>query len=112
MQDAPPTVPLTTREQQLPQVANIQREINHVPAPQSPHDGPLLCRSKWVQRAPQHLIELMYTEIESQDIPGEIFSLSTLFPQDATMDMPKNPLLAFKATNSDPDTMYHHQAMH
>ena len=51
----------------------------------------------------------MYTEIESQNIPGEIFSLSTLFPQDATMDMPNNPLLAFKATNSDPDTMYHHQ---
>ena len=54
----------------------------------------------------------MYTEIESQDIPGEIFSLSILFPQDATMDMPNNPLLTFKATNSDPDTMYHHQAMH
>ena len=69
-------------------------------------------RSKRVLRAPQCLIELMYTEIESQDIPGEIFSHSTLFPQDATMDMPNNPLLVFKATNSDPDTMYHHQAMH
>ena len=92
MQDAPPTEPLTMREQQLPQVSNIQREINHVPTSQSPHDGPLLRRSKWVERAPQHLIELMYTEIESQDILGEIFSLSTLFPQDTTMDMPNNPL--------------------
>ena len=54
----------------------------------------------------------MYTEMEQQEIPGELLSLSTLFPHNATMDMPNNPLLAFKATNSDPDTMYHHQAMH
>ena len=53
----------------------------------------------------------MYTEMEQQEIPGELLSLSTLFPHAATMDMPNNPLLAFKATNSDPDTMYHHQAM-
>ena len=53
----------------------------------------------------------MYTEMEQQEITGELLSLSTLFPHDATMDMPNNPLLAFKATNSDPDTMYHHQAM-
>ena len=112
MQDAPPTERLAMREQQLPQVSNVQREINHTPTSKSPHDGPSLHRSKWVQRAPQCWIELMYTEIKSQDIPGEIFSLSTLFLQDATMDMPNNPLLAFKATNSDPDTMYHHQAMH
>ena len=112
MQDAPPTEPLATREQQLPQVSNVQREINHTPTSKSHHDGPSLCRSKQVQRAPRHLIELMYTEIKSQDIPGEIFSLSTLFLQDATMDMPNNPLLAFRATNLDPDTMYHHQAMH
>ena len=46
MQDAPPTELLTTREQQLPQVTNIQREINHIPTTQSPHDGPLLQRSK------------------------------------------------------------------
>ena len=53
----------------------------------------------------------MYAEMEQQEIPGKLLSLSTLFPHDATIDMPNNPLLAFKATNSDPDTMYHHQAM-
>ena len=111
MQDAPPTDLLSTRDQQLPQVTNSQKEVNHVPATQSPQDGPSLQRSERVQRAPQCLIELMNTEIESQDIPGETFSPSTLFPQDATMDMPNNPLLVFKATNSDPNTMYHHQAM-
>ena len=68
-------------------------------------------RSQRVKSTPQRLIELMYAEMEQHEISGELFSFSTLFPCDATMDMPSNPLMAYKATNSDPDTMYHHQAM-
>ena len=42
MQKATPIDPLTTTEQQLPQVTNIQREGNHVPTTQSPQEGPSL----------------------------------------------------------------------
>jgi hypothetical protein len=42
-------------------------------------------------------------------IGGELFSFQTMFP--AYAGFPKeHPILAYKAT-SDPDTMYHHQAM-
>ena len=111
MQDASPTEPLPIANHQLLQVLNHQQEQNTIPMTKAPHEGPSLHRLKRVSRAPQHLIELMFTEISTQAIPGELFSLTTLFPNDATMDMPNNPLFTFKATNPDPDTMYHHQAM-
>jgi hypothetical protein len=52
----------------------------------------------------------MVAELEQQqDVPGEIFSATALFPRDdSIMDMP--PLLAYKAT-ADPDTLYLHEAM-
>ncbi|GFH52929.1 hypothetical protein CTEN210_09405 [Chaetoceros tenuissimus] len=56
-------------------------------------------------------IEAMLTEISEvtkDDIEGEIFCLSALFPD--REDTEENPLLAFKA-NADPDTLYHHEAM-
>ena len=109
-QDKPTELATMTEQQQL-QGMKVQKQNEHVPVMQPPQEGPSLRRSKQVKVVPQCLIELMYTEIEQQEIPGELLSLSTLFPHDATMDMPNNPLLAFKTTNSDPDTLYHHQAM-
>ena len=111
-QDKPSEPTITTEQQSQLQSAKVQKQDQNVHATQSPQGGPSLHRSKCVKLTPQRLIELMYTEMVQQEIPGELLSLSTLFPHDATMDMPNNPLLAFKATNSDPDTMYHHQAMH
>ena len=67
-------------------------------------------RSKPIQR----LIEVMEAETASAntEIPGELFCLQALFPHGAH-DEPhlQHPLTAFKATSSDPDTMYLHEAM-
>ena len=103
-----PTEPATMTKQQQLQGLKVQKQSEHVPVMHSPQVGPSLHRVKTV---PQCLIELMYTKIEQQEILGELLSFSSLFPHDTTMDMPNNQLLAFNATNSDPDTMYHHQAM-
>ena len=47
-------------------------------------------------------------------ITGEVFSISELFPEDATQQVVNNygkePLSAYKET-SDPETLYHQQAM-
>jgi hypothetical protein len=51
----------------------------------------------------------METHLLQQDIPGELFSLSAMFPNSAT-DHDEFPLLAHVA-RSDPDTMYMHEAM-
>ena len=45
----------------------------------------------------------------SDNVPGEIFCLSSIYPQGTIPDLPDD-ILAYKAT-SDPDTMYLHQAM-
>ena len=108
-QDKPSEPTIMTKQQPQLQSTKVHKWDKNVM--QSPQEGPSLRRSKCVKSTPQQLIELMYAEMEQQEIPGELLSLSTLFPHDATMDMPNNPLLAFKATNSDPNTMYHHQAM-
>ena len=60
---------------------------------------------------PQRLIEEMKIEIAEQTIPGELFSLATMFPVDDTMDQLHSAFYCYKAADSDPDTMYHHQAM-
>ena len=112
-QQEKPTEPtITTAKQPQVQRTKIQQQDQGAHITQSPHGGPSLHRSQQVRSTPQRLIELMYAEMEQHEISGELLSFSTLFPRDATMDMPSNPLMAFKATNSDPDTMYHHQAMH
>ena len=85
-QQVKPIESATMTEQQQLQGTKVQRQSEHIPAMQSPQEGPSLCRSKRVKTAPQRLIELMYTKIEQQEIPGELLSLSTLFPHDATMD--------------------------
>ena len=43
------------------------------------------------------------------DETQEIFALATMFDKGAT-EYDKDPLMIYKAT-SDPDTMYHHEAM-
>ena len=53
----------------------------------------------------------MKAEITEQTLPGELFSLATMFPIDDTMDQPHSAFYCYKAADSDPDTMYHHQAM-
>ena len=84
------------RERQLPQ----QQTNNHIRT-----------RSGRLQKPTQRLIEVMSSEIEDETtVPGELFALSTLVPQDHMDDM-GNPLMAYKAAISDPDTMYHHEAM-
>ena len=57
------------------------------------------------------LVDAMVAEVEhltSGDIPGELFCLQAMFPDDQYDHV--NPLLAHKAV-SDPDTLYYHQAM-
>jgi hypothetical protein len=57
------------------------------------------------------LISAMIAEVEhltSGDVPGEIFCLQAMFPDDR-LDH-DDPLLAYKAV-SDPDTLYYHQAI-
>ena len=84
------------RERQLPQ----QQTTNHIRT-----------RSGRLRKPTQRLIEVMSSEIEDETtVPGELFALSTLVPQDDMDDMGK-PLMAYKAAISDPDTMYHHEAM-
>ena len=52
------------------------------------------------------------TACANTKIPGELFCLYALFPHGAQNEHhPNNPLAAFKATASDPDTMYLHEAM-
>ena len=62
--------------------------------------------------APQHnIIEAMLTEVATRtkrDIEGEILCLEAMYPNSTTGY--ENPLMAFKA-NTDPDTMYHREAM-
>ena len=53
----------------------------------------------------------MKAEIAEQTIPGELFSLASMFPIDDTMDQLHSAFYCYKAADSDPDTMYHHQAM-
>ena len=74
------------------------------------HSKDLHC-SKHTSKPPQRLIEVMKAEIAEQTIPGELFSLATMFPVDDTMDQPHSAFYCYKAADSDPDTMYHHQAM-
>ena len=65
-------------------------------------------------RVPKPIKRLTYAhlaEVNSADalIPGEIFTLSALFPHNQT-DNEADPLYAYKAS-TDPDTMYMHEAM-
>ena len=88
-----------------------QREVDGPPQiNQRMHSEDLRC-SKRTSKPPQRLIEVMKTEIAEQTIPGELFSLATMFPVDDTMDQPHSVFYCYKAADSDPDTMYHHQAM-
>ena len=111
-QQQKPTEPtITTAKQPQGQCTHVQHQDQSAHIAQSPQQGSSLRRSQRVRSTPQRLIELMYAEMDHNEISGELLSFSTLFPCDATMDMPSNPLMAYKAANSDPDTMYHHQAM-
>ena len=48
-------------------------------------------------------------ESSSRTVPGELFCMQALFPEDKViMDM--HPLMAHGATN-DPNTLYYHEAM-
>ena len=89
----PPGVRSKDQTTQIPQQDNTAGE---------PHDQTLM---------------IMTTEIiecTKDGVMGELLCLEALFPNGKDeynlMLMEDNPLLAFKAT-SDPDTMYHHEAM-
>ena len=64
----------------------------------------------------QRLIEIMMAETTTNTknnnhaVDGELFCLETMFPTDDS-DLLGDPFHAFKAAASDPDTMYHHEAM-
>ena len=65
-------------------------------------------RSTRQRRPVQRLIEVMCTELSKQeDVPGEIFSMQAMFPDDPES---MGPIMAFKA-KVDPDTLYLHEAM-
>ena len=72
-------------------------------------------RSGRLVRPVQRLIEVMKAEIcaHTSEIPGEIFCLQAMFPEEPEPLNP-NPLLdyikCYKA-HADPDTMYLHEAM-
>ena len=81
-------------------------------------------RSGRIVRAPQRLVRAMVTLLmatttvsegansdirSSQPVPGELFCMQALFPEDEVI-MDTHPLLAYGATN-DPDTLYYHEAM-
>ena len=71
-------------------------------------------RSSRKPKPTQRLIEVMKAETACANakIPGELFCLYALFPHGAQNEHhSNNPLAAFKATASDPDTMYLHEAM-
>lgn len=56
----------------------------------------------------QRLIEAMSAELmQQQPIPGEIFSMEAMFPDN---DNTGHPIMAYKA-KADPDTLYLHEAM-
>ena len=97
--------------QQLPQQQIGQREVDGPPQTNLKMHSKDLHRSKHTSKPPQRLIEVMKAEIAEQTIPGELFSLATVFPIDDTMDQPHSAFYCYKAADSDPDTMYHHQAM-
>ena len=97
--------------QQLPQPHVSQREEDRPTQTNPIMQSEDLRHSKRASRPPQRLIEVMKTEIAEQTIPGELFSLATMFPIDDTMDQPHSAFYCYKAADSDPDTMYHHQAM-
>ena len=97
--------------QRLPQQQIGRREVDGPPHTNLSTHSEDLHRSKHTSKPPQRLIEVMKAEIEEQTIPGELFSLATMFPVDDTMDQPHSAFYCYKAADSDPDTMYHHQAM-
>ena len=71
----------------------------------SPPQTNISTRSKRTSKPPQRLIEVIETEIAEQTIPGELFSLATMFPVDDTMDQLHSVFYCYKAVDSDPDTM-------
>ena len=69
--------------------------------------------SKSSRQPVKRLIEAMTADTSastSHDVEGKIFCLSAMFPKGESPDLEENPLLAFKA-NTDPDTMYMHEAL-
>ena len=97
--------------QRLPQHQIGQREVDRPPQTNLRTHSEDLRRSKRTSKPPQRLIEVMKAEIAEQTIPGELFSLATMFPVDDIMDQPHSAFYSYKAAASDPDTMYHHLAM-
>ena len=82
------------------------------PAPAPEADPPRveqtpLRRSRRQKKNPVRLIEAMNAEIESLDVPFELFALQAMFPNEVEDPI---DIFALKASN-DPDTMYHHEAM-
>jgi hypothetical protein len=48
--------------------------------------------------------------VTNTTVPGELFCLQAMFPDDGPGDVVQHPLLAYGAT-ADPDTLYYHEAM-
>ena len=97
--------------QPLPQQQQGQREVDGPPQTNIRTHSDDLHRSKHTSKPPHWLIEVMKIEIAKLTIPGELFSLTTVFPADDIMDQPHSAFYCYKGADSDPDTMYHQQAM-
>jgi hypothetical protein len=66
--------------------------------------------SRQIQRPVQRLIESMQAELQIQDIAGELFSYTAMFPSKVDELCINQTLFAY-AANNDPDVMYLHEAM-
>jgi hypothetical protein len=85
-----------------------QRELDGALQTNNNQTKPQQTRYGRITRQPQRFIPVMFAQAEKNLIPGEIFCAETLNPD---KDINSVPLSAYKATQSDPDSMYHHQAM-
>ena len=107
------------KQRREPAAANVGNDGSPTPhAMSGNHDGEtdqrprVTTRSGQQSKPVQRLLQALTSEIEtctSNDVPGEIFCLAAMFPDDDYYEY-EDTLLAYKAT-SDPDTMYYHQAM-
>ena len=91
------------QKEQEPPEKEVPSETGAKPPPPAPSR-----KSKRAKQPVQRLIEAMNAELESQDVPGEIFSYEALFPKDDSHS--DNDIMAMKA-KADPDTLYLHEAM-
>ena len=117
-QEPTSVIPPAMQHQPEHDVAAQDTTENQIPSPsqdipqthqQSTPTAAQLRRSSRRKQPVQRLVEAMSAELNDQDIEGELFSYSAMFPHDNS-DQEQHPLMAFNA-KADPDTLYLHEAL-